>query len=145
MQAKSLGYVLIRCGQLFNERGMARVNAEAGGAMLREAHTRLLPHLQDPEGVRMTELARKLGVTKQAVQQLVSDMLEVGVVEVLSDPDDARARRVVLTELGVGAIQHGTGLLLDIERELGRAIGSPKLRQLHSLLTELLPALEAKQ
>ena len=36
--------------------------------MLREAHTRLLPYLQDPAGIRITDLAQAVGVTKQAVQ-----------------------------------------------------------------------------
>ncbi|MBL8909577.1 MAG: MarR family transcriptional regulator [Archangium sp.] len=142
MQARSLGFALIRCGQLFNERGMAKVNAEAGGPMLREAHTRLLPHLQDPKGVRITALARKLGVTKQAIQQLVADLLEAGVVEVLDDPDDARARLVVLTELGVNAMQHGTSLLLDIEKDLATRFGAQNTKRLHALLSELLTLLE---
>lgn len=144
MQESSLGFALIRCGQLFNERGMAQVNAEAGAPLLREAHTRLLPHIQDPAGVRITELARRLGVTKQAVQQLVADMLEAGVVKVLDDPDDARAKRVVLTDIGVNAMQHGTGILLAIERELSAKLGEQKTRRLHALLSELLPVLEGR-
>lgn len=144
MQARSLGYVLIRCGQLFNDEGMARVNAEAGGPVLREAHTRLMPFLQAAGGMRVSEVAKRLGVSKQAVAQLVADLLELGVVKVRPDPDDARARRVVLTELGVSAMQHGTGVLLELERELVPAMSGAKLRQLRRLLAELLPVLEGR-
>jgi DNA-binding MarR family transcriptional regulator len=144
MQRRSLGYVLIRCGQLFNERGMARVNAEAGGPMLREAHTRLLPFLQDPQGVRITDVARRLEVSKQAVQQLVGDLLEAGVVRFEVDPDDARAKRVRLTELGVHAMQHGTGVLLELEREVVARLGARDVKQLHRLLTGLLGVLEER-
>lgn len=143
LQAQSLGFVLIRCGQLFNERGMARVNAEAGAPILREAHTRLIPHLQSPDGIRVTELAKRIGITKQAVQQLVADMVELEVVRVEPDPDDARARRVSLTEVGVAAMLHGTGVLLDLEASLTPKLGKGNVRTLHRLLTRLLGELEA--
>jgi DNA-binding MarR family transcriptional regulator len=142
LQASSLGFVLIRCAQVFNERGMARVNAEAGAPVLREAHTRLIPHLMVEEGVRITTLAQKTGVTKQAVHQLVADLLELGVVKVSADPDDARARRVTLTEVGVHAMEHGTGKLLELEAELAKTLGKKHLRELHAALTKLLPVLE---
>jgi DNA-binding MarR family transcriptional regulator len=142
LQASSLGFLLIRCGQVFNERGMARVNSEAGAPVLREAHTRLIPHLMVEEGVRITALAQKTGVTKQAVQQLVADLLELGVVKVSADPDDARARRVMLTELGVHAMEHGAGKLLELEAELAKTLGKKQLKELHAALTKLLPVLE---
>ncbi len=142
LQASSLGFLLIRCGQVFNARGMARVNSEAGAPVLREAHTRLIPHLMVEEGVRITALAQKTGVTKQAVQQLVADLLELGVVKVSADPDDARARRVMLTELGVHAMEHGAGKLLELEAELAKTLGKKQLRELHAALTKLLPVLE---
>lgn len=144
MQAQSLGFALIRCGQLFNDEGIARVNGEAGGPMLREAHTRLLPHLQAPGGVRITTLATRLGVTKQAVQQLVADLVELGVVRVAVDPEDARARRVTLTDLGLNAMLHGTGVLQSIESELAKSLGRKDLKALHRLLGKLLPVLEAR-
>lgn len=142
LQARSLGYVLIRCGQAFNDRGMARVNAAAGAPVLREAHTRLVPHLMVEEGVRITTLARRVGVTKQAAQQLVADLLELGVVEVSVDPEDARARRVTLTEAGIEAMAQGTGVLLELEDELAKALGRREVKALHAALTKLLPLLE---
>lgn len=141
-QAASLGFLLIRCGQLWNERAIARVNAEAGRPVLRDAHTRLLPHLQAPEGVRITELAKTLGVTKQAVQPLVAELAEAGVVRVEADPDDARARRVTLTSHGVQAMLHGTGVLEAIERELTPGLGTAEVKRLKRSLTQLLVVLD---
>ncbi len=141
-QADSLGFLLIRCGQLWNERGISQVNAEAGAAVLREAHTKLLPHLQAPEGIRITTLAEQVGVTKQAVQPLVAELAAQGLVRVESDPDDARARRVALTALGVDAMVHGTGVLERIEREVAPALGKAELKTLKRTLRRLLAALE---
>ena len=82
LQAKSLGYLLIRCSQMWGDRAIAAVNREAGGPVLREAHTRLLPYLQTAEGIRITDLAKAVGVTKQAVQPLVSELAMVGIVRI---------------------------------------------------------------
>lgn len=146
-QANSLGFLLIRCGQLWNERGIAGVNAEAAAVgrapVLREAHTRLLPLLQSPDGVRITELARFVGVTKQAVQPLIADLARQGVVRVEVDPDDARARRVFLTPFGVDAMLHGTGVLEAIEGEVTADFTARDLKALKALLTRLLTTLES--
>lgn len=144
MQANSLGYLVIRCGQLWNDRGIAGVNAEAGAPVLREAHTRLIPLLLEPEGVRITELAARLEVSKQAVQPLVADLLGLGLVSVEVDPVDARARRVRLTDLGLEAMLHGTGVLRRIEATLRPRLGRAETRILKRLLTRLLKVLEAR-
>lgn len=149
-QANSLGFLLIRCGQLWNELGIAGVNAEARAAgrgaspVLREAHTRLLPHLQAPSGIRITELARVVGVTKQAVQPLIAELAQSGVVRIEVDGDDARARRVFLTPLGVEAMLHGTGVLEGIEAEVTASFTTRDVRALKGLLTRLLQTLETK-
>ena len=57
-------------------------------------------------------------------------------------PDDARARRVMLTELGVHAMEHGAGKLLELEAELAKTLGKKQLKELHAALTKLLPVLE---
>lgn len=67
---ESVGQLLLKCARLLDERAVARVNREGGAqARLRPAHTRLVPHIE-PEGTRLTELARRLGITKQAVGQV---------------------------------------------------------------------------
>ncbi len=142
LQAGSLGFVLIRCGQLLNERGIARLNAAAGKPMMREAHSRLIPHLQSPKGIRITELARRIGITKQAAQQLVSDLIEEGVVRLDPDPIDARAKRVRLTKSGVLTVIQGTKTLVDIDTEVAALLGKKPAKQLHQLLRRLLPVIE---
>lgn len=147
-QANSLGFLLIRCGQLWNERGISGVNAEAkaagrvDGPVLREAHTRLLPYLQAPEGIRITELAQVVGVTKQAVQPLIAELARTGVVRVEVDPDDARARRVFLTPFGVEAMLHGTSVLEAIEGQVTTGFAARDVKALKGLLTRLLETLE---
>ena len=142
LQAESLGFLLVRAGQLWSERVLAIVNTEAGAPVVREAHTRLFSHLVQEGGIRITDLAKALRVTKQAVQPLVAELTELGMVRLEPDPLDARARRVCLTDHGVAAMVHGTGVLLRVEAEIAPQLAARDLAQLKRLLGKLLPILE---
>jgi DNA-binding MarR family transcriptional regulator len=144
MQAASLGYLLIRCSQLWGDRAIAAVNAEAGAPVLREAHTRLLPYLQTPDGIRISDLAKAVGISKQAVQPLVAELASQGIVRVETDPQDARAKRVFLTDFGLEALVHSTGILVRIEQELAPKLGSRSRQALKTHLPKLLQALQAE-
>src|SRR4051812_20415807 len=116
----SFGQVLLRAARLFNEQAIARVQAETG-AKIRPAHTTLFPYL-DTRGVRATTLAKRLGVSKQAVGPLLDDLVEWGMVERVVDPDDRRAWLVRLTPRGGAAILDGLRVLgtvaADVEADL---------------------------
>jgi DNA-binding MarR family transcriptional regulator len=141
-QRQSVGYLLIRCGQLWNARAIALVNAEAGRPLLGEAHTRLLPHLLSAKGIRMTTLARRLGVSKQAVHQLVAEMRNAKAVRLAPDPADRRARLVHLTTAGLAAMAHGTGVLEGVAASLATEFGKSRMATLRTLLDRLLPLLD---
>jgi DNA-binding MarR family transcriptional regulator len=50
--------------------------------------------------VTVSELARHMGLTRQAVQRLADDMARDGLVEFVKNPGDARAMHLLLTEAG---------------------------------------------
>jgi DNA-binding MarR family transcriptional regulator len=54
-----------------------------------------------PSGISQSALTDLMGVSKQAVQQLVDQLEAQGVVRREPDPTDGRARTVMLTELGL--------------------------------------------
>src|SRR5438270_11986341 len=93
----SVGQLLFKAARLFNERAMARVQTRVPAARL--AHTSLLPHI-DLDGTRQTEIARRAGVSKQAVGQLVDELVAVGMLARAPDPDDGRAHLVRFTDAG---------------------------------------------
>lgn len=66
---------------------------------LRPAHLRLF-RAGDIEGLRVTELAARTGMTKQAMHELVRHLERHDYVTKETDPDDERARRIVLTSRG---------------------------------------------
>lgn len=144
-QLASVGFLLIRAGQLWNEQAIARVNAQAGSPVLREAHTRLLPLLLRPGGARLVDLAQRLGLAKQSVQPLIAQLKALGVVTTLPDDRDGRALRIVLTPEGIDGINQGNDVLRHIERELALELGRAEMRTLRDLLRRLLVCLEARE
>jgi DNA-binding MarR family transcriptional regulator len=140
LKRQSVAQLLFKCARLVNERAISRVNERATGPALRAAHTTLFPHL-NAEGVRGADLAKKLGVTKQAVSQLVTELEEWGVVEQVADPQDGRAKLVRFTKKGEQALLQGLAVLGEVETELSDKIGKRRMQELHTALLALEKAL----
>lgn len=133
---ESVAQLLFKCARLVNERAIARVNEQPAAIPLRPSHTNLFPHL-DFDGVRITELARRLDISKQAVSQTIAELELMDVVETIADPSDGRARLARFTEKGRQAIFQGLGVLRSIEAEIEKGIGKPKVDALHEALLAL--------
>jgi DNA-binding MarR family transcriptional regulator len=138
---RSVAQLLFKCARLVNERAIERVNRESGPSPpLRASHTALFPHLTS-DGVRGADLAKKLGVTKQAISQLVAELEYWGVVEQVEDPNDGRAKLVRFTPKGEQGLLQGLAVLGTIEAELGDKIGKRRMQELHTALLALEKAL----
>jgi DNA-binding MarR family transcriptional regulator len=136
----SAGQLLLKAARLLNERAIARVRAEANPEF-RTPHTALLPHI-DFAGTRLTELAARVGTSKQAVGELVGELEEMGLVSRAVDPADARARLVRFTARGRRALLHGLSVLAEIEDELADDLGRKTLDRLRADLGALIAVLE---
>ena len=99
-----LGSLMTAAGQRLASELDAALSA-AGFPDLRSAHAPVFMAI-DPEGTRVTELARRTRMTKQAVGELVRYLAGRGYVTVAADPEDGRARRVSLTETGCARHRH---------------------------------------
>lgn len=141
-KAASTGQLLMRCGRLMNTRALAEVR-RATGFDIRPAHTNLFPHL-DLSGTRLTTLARRAGISKQAVGQLVDDLERMGALERVADPADKRAKliRFAAQPDGTHGILAGLAVLAEVEQTLSAAIGPQQWAALHDALSALLPILE---
>jgi len=130
LKRASTAQLLFKCARLLNERALSRIELPDGSRPVRAAHTTLFPHI-DSEGSRITDIAAKLGITKQAVGQLVDDLEEWGVVERRPDPSDGRAKLVVWKrEAMIGGLQ----TLGTVEDEMEELLGERKMRALHRML-----------
>lgn len=98
-----------------------------------------------PEGMRPSDLAARMRVTKQALNYLLGDLERLGYLERRRDPDDRRARRIILTDRGRALVPVMRDAVSEVEREWAGALGAERFAQLRDLLYELneVVALEA--
>jgi DNA-binding MarR family transcriptional regulator len=90
-----------------------------------------------PEGMRPSDLAARMRVTKQALNYLLGDLERLGYLERRPDPDDRRARRIAITDRGLELVPVIRGAVVEIEREWAAALGKDRFAQLRELLLEL--------
>ncbi|HMG51583.1 MAG TPA: MarR family transcriptional regulator [Inquilinus sp.] len=88
-----------------------------------EARAGVLAHL-GPNGLPQSALPGRMGLTKQAVQQLVDDLVRDGIVERRPDPQDGRGRLVVLTSAGLAVMTDANTVKLRIEAEYRTLLGA---------------------
>lgn len=143
-QADNLGHLLFTAARLLDERAQARVNAAAGERLARPAIMRLLPFI-DHAGIRPTELARRVDISKQAVGQALAELERRGFVEYVDDPADGRARLVRLSRSGAAASQRGLKVLAALEHELAAHVGAKRMRDLASTLQRIVAVLDATE
>src|SRR5512142_1717959 len=114
--------------------------ASAGLTDIRPAHASLFAWLPE-EGCRITELAERLGTTKQAVGYLVSYREEHGCLERLPDPRDGRAQIVRRTNRGWLVNQTARRVVEQVQADWTERIGADKMETLLALLGDLAEAL----
>lgn len=87
------------------------------------AHVHLTRHLA-LQGDRLTDLAQRAGMTKQAMAQLVDQCEAWGLVTREPDALDARARRVCFTPTGLAWLQAFRDAVAQAEAEFRAEVGA---------------------
>lgn len=100
------------------------------------------PHLNvflhpGPQGTRPSELAARLGISKQALNYLLGQLERLGYLEREPDPRDTRSKRIALTPRGVLAGRTMRDAVTEIEHDWEQQLGSKRFAQLGQLLREL--------
>ncbi len=89
------------------------------------------------EGVtRPSEIAARVGVTRQAIHQTINEMVELGYLVLQPDPCDRRAKVVVYTEQGQLVGGAAVSALNEIENSLSSRIGSDRVSALREALAQ---------
>ena len=86
------------------------------------AHVHITRHLS-LAGDRLTDLAQRAGMSKQAMADLVDQCAAWGLVERQPDPLDARARRVCFTPTGLAWLQAFRDAVAQAEAEFRAEVG----------------------
>lgn len=87
------------------------------------AHIHMTRHLS-PQGDRLTDLAERAGMTKQAMSDLIDQCQAWGLVAREPDPWDRRAKRVVYTIAGREWYHAFRRAVEQAEAEFAMAVGS---------------------
>lgn len=103
----------------------------------RVVHHTVMAHITY-EGLRLTELAERAGVTKQAMSELVSDLIKLGYLRSSPDPHDRRAKLITLTKRGRRAVEAALAAFDAMDRALVARMGIQQLRTLRRTLLRVL-------
>jgi DNA-binding MarR family transcriptional regulator len=85
----------------------------------------------------VSDLAARLGISKQGAGQIIDDMRRRGYVQRRPDPNDARAQLLFLTERGEAALATARRFHQTYERRLARTYGSAAVATLRATLAAM--------
>ena len=75
-------------------------------------------HIHRSGGCAVSDISDDLGITTAAVSQMLERLVQSGLIARSEDPNDRRAKRIDLTEAGIGVAAY-----VDIDpRKAGRAV-----------------------
>jgi DNA-binding MarR family transcriptional regulator len=115
--------------------------SEAGFSDLQPAHFSATQPLWDhPGGLRLNELANRARITKQSMGELVNQLVLRGYLERVTDPEDGRARLILLTALGLKATRLTRKLVHNVEKNWSQQIGNKRIEDLRATLKMLFEA-----
>jgi DNA-binding MarR family transcriptional regulator len=103
---------------------------------LRPSHLRLLS-LTPAAGMRVTDLAARVGMTKQALGEFVAALQQAGLVEVTVDARDRRVRLVRPTAAGRRLQRVLEAAIADTERHWRDQVGEARWAAFREVLTEI--------
>jgi DNA-binding MarR family transcriptional regulator len=107
--------------------------SQSGHPRARISHISLTRNL-DVDGTRVSELARRAGMTKQAMGELVSQCAVLGLVVTSADPSDRRARVVRFTPQGLRWLEAFRHAVDQAEREMREEVGPVPMHVLRGAL-----------
>jgi DNA-binding MarR family transcriptional regulator len=110
--------------------------AAAGYPDIRPAHGYVFQYT-DPEGSRLTDIARRAGLTKPTVLAAVDDLEQLGYAERVPDPADRRAKVIRLTPRGAAAATEAGRIITRIENDWASRLGARRATALRRGLEEL--------
>jgi DNA-binding MarR family transcriptional regulator len=109
---------------------------ETGYGDIRPTHGCVFRFIRE-EPLRLTELATLAGMTKQSIGEVIDNLVELGYVKRIPDPQDRRAKLICLTTRGEEAQKIGLTLFTKVEQRWAKRYGPDRLAQLRDLLEEI--------
>ncbi|MFC5148839.1 MarR family winged helix-turn-helix transcriptional regulator [Streptomyces aureoversilis] len=115
------------------EEGLLSAMEAAGATPVSPTQVQLFAVL-DEDGTTASELARRMGVTRQTAHQAVQGLIAAGLLVQVPDPASARQRLIRRTEEGERAHRQAGVILERLEEELAERIGRESFDALRAAL-----------
>lgn len=129
---ENLPQLLLRAFYWLDE-GLQRGVRRGGGPEI--SHSQSIVILTIGDGVnRPSAIAERLGISRQAVHQSLRVLVDAGIIDLVPDPDDRRAKLAVLSRDGRPVHRLAGQVLEGLERELAARIGAGAVEQLRRVL-----------
>lgn len=131
-QIDHVGVPLWRASMEFTRRMIESVQ-HRGFDDISIADSELLPFL-DIEGTGLSEIAERKGVSRQAIHQSVHSLVKRGYLELVPDPEDARAKIARHADKGLRLVAAMQEIKSDMQHEALSALGQRKTAELTRML-----------
>jgi DNA-binding MarR family transcriptional regulator len=130
-----IGALLRMSLETVRERMLERLH-ERGFHDLAPPHLTVLQY-PGPQGLRPSDLAARLRMSKQALNYLLGELERLGYIERLPDPEDLRSRRISMTKRGDAVAAVIREAAAEVEAEWAQKLSVKRFDELRSLLVEL--------
>ena len=138
-----VGWRLWRLSEMWKSRFDSDM-VEMGHGYFAEARGNVVRYL-GPKGLPQSKLVLRMGLSKQAVQQLLDELVSDGIIERRPDPGDKRGKLIVLTQKGLHALHDANGIKKRIEMDYRKMIGPKRFAALMETLDELATAMKERK
>ena len=116
---------------------------ERGYPDAKAGHAAVFMNIDRRSGTRLTDLARRAGITKQGMMLVVDDLEQRGYVRRVPDTEDARAKVVRLTARGRRYVAEARRAMAALEARVRRELGERRYEALRDGLEVLVTGGEA--
>lgn len=129
---KNFGRLLLNAFRFFEQGLLVRIHA-MGYPEIKRVHLGVMRQM-DLDGTRITILADRAGVTKQAMSHFVQECEDLGFVDRQADLEDGRAKIVCFTAKGKRFITNVKGVIDALETEIVGALGRKRADEMRESL-----------
>jgi len=138
---KSLVHPLAFLANDFRER--IRLGLRERDHRLQSSHAKVLVHL-DIHGSRLTDLAERAGISKQAMGKLIDELEKLGYVT-RDSHSDGRAKVIQFTRKGLKLLKDSGDIVDEVWSDYAKLFGERRLAKFRDELQELYSAVHHQQ
>lgn len=120
---------------------MVREANARGDYPIKHSHNAVFARLPF-EGARAADMAALAGITRQSMGEIVREMVEMGLLEMVPDPQDGRAKLVRYTAEGMEFAKGGYRHLVELEELFAQEFGHKEYEVVRDVLDRLVGLLE---